>query len=100
MSASKEVTCAWCGATFFADKRHKYCSEACYEEAHREQARLRFRKRFAAMHEQELARNRDYHWRNKEKPNARCRNYYLTHATEIRENRRNYYIKRKKEAAK
>ena len=76
MSATREFTCARCGAVFFADKRHKYCSEACCNEAHRQQSRERFRQRFATMHEQELARNREYYWRNKEKANARCRNYY------------------------
>ena len=80
MSAGgKECVCAWCGAPFFADKRHKYCSEECADEAHREQARVRFRRRYAENHEQELARCRDYYARNAEKLKARTFERYHRH---------------------
>ena len=83
MSAGgKERVCAWCGAPFFADKRHKYCSEECADEAYHEQARVRFRKRYAEKHEQELARCRDYHHRNAEVKNAKSRAYYYNHRNE------------------
>lgn len=80
MSAGgKERVCAWCGAPFFADKRHKYCSEECADEAHREQARVRFRRRYAENHEQELVRCRDYYARNAEKLKARTFERYHRH---------------------
>ena len=94
----REIACAWCGAPFFGDRRHKYCSEECADEAHREQARLRFRERYVEKHEQELARNVDYYYRNKEKINARTQAYYRAHIAELREYHRNRYH-RLKEAA-
>ena len=77
MSAGgKEYVCAWCGAPFFGDKRHKYCSEECADEAYHEKARLRFRRRYAEIHEQELARCRDYYARNAEALKARAFELY------------------------
>lgn len=85
MSAGgKERVCAWCGAPFFADKRHKYCSEECADEAHREQARVRFRRRYAENHERELARCRDYYARNTEKKKEYCHDYYARNAETLK----------------
>lgn len=82
----KEVDCAWCGAPFFADKRHKYCSEECATEAHHEQARVRFRRRYAEKHERELERTRDYYRRNTEAKKAKSHEYYLKHKKEAASN--------------
>lgn len=90
----RQLECAWCHATFFGDKRHKYCSEECYAEAHRAKARERFRVRFATMHEQELARNRDYYRRNREKCIARVRAW-----TQENPNYQHDYYQARKETA-
>ena len=95
MAVMKERACAWCGASFFADKRHKYCSEQCYEEAHKEQARVRYRVRYANQREQELARFRDYYKRNASAMRERARVWRENNPEVHRENQRRLYRKRK-----
>lgn len=55
--------CLFCGNPILSpDRRRKYCSDKCYEEAHRIQCRENFRRRYAdpVKHEQELARYKRY----------------------------------------
>lgn len=99
MSAGgKEYVCAWCGAPFFGDRRHKYCSEECADEAYHEKARLRFRKRYAEIHEQELARCRDYYARNAEAKKEYFHDYYARNAEALKARAIELY-RRRKEAA-
>lgn len=93
MSAIK--VCTWCGASFFGDRRHKYCSEQCAKDAHREQCKLRFRQRFAERHEEELARNRAYYAAHRDKSLARTGEYFRAHPDKQREYNRRKYAKMK-----
>lgn len=91
----QELICAKCGAPFFGDKRHKYCSEECYTEAHREQARANFKRRYETMYEQERERQRKRYWSNPEREKARSTAWFKQHP----EARHRYYMKHK-EASK
>ena len=86
-------TCAWCGASFFGDGRHKYCSEECAAAKHREDCKLRFRRRYAENHEAELARNREYYARNREKACARVYKYTKEHPASAATYKHNWYMK-------
>ena len=54
--------CAFCGEPIYGSKRWKYCSDECYEEAHRIRCRENFRRRYAdpVKHVKELARYKKY----------------------------------------
>lgn len=86
-------TCAWCGASFYGDGRHKYCSEQCCEDAHREKCKLNFRRRYAERHEEELACNRTYYANNRGKTKARVNAWHRAHPEKQREYYRRNYAK-------
>ena len=86
-------TCAWCGASFYGDGRHKYCSEDCAAAKHREDAKLRFRRRYVEKHEEELARNRKYYANNKEKVFARVRRFLDKNPKYLSGKQHNWYMK-------
>ena len=91
--------CALCGATFYGDRRHKYCSEECAEEAHRKKARERFRVRYYVTHrEEELERQRKRYRDNPEAGKVRSAQWSKQNKERCRELSRRWYQK-KKEAA-
>lgn len=94
-------TCKWCGAAFYGDGRHKYCSEQCAKEANRENNKLRFKRRYAEKHDEELARNRKYYADNREKVKARtipqAIAYFKDHPDKKREAWKRYYDKHREE---
>lgn len=73
-------TCAWCGASYYGDGRHRYCSEECAAAKHREDCRIRFRQRYAANPQEGRARKKAYYAAHRERVLAQMsgynRNYY------------------------
>lgn len=66
--------CHWCGATYYLhDGRFKYCSDKCYEEAHRARCRENFRRRYNLIRDTELERYRKYYAENHEAKLAKAK---------------------------
>ena len=94
-----ELTCAWCGATFIGDKRHRYCSEECAHEAALKRIREWSRRRHETKHEQECERRRNYYRRNKEAEKARSQAWIEKHPERRREHQKKYYEAHKEATA-
>lgn len=94
-----ELTCAWCGATFIGDKRHKYCSEECAHEAHLEQARANFKRRYETHREQECARQRKFYREHPEKSKAMKAAWEQNRSEYRRKYKRDWYLAHKEATA-
>ena len=95
----KQLICAWCGATFIGDKRHKYCSEEHAKEAYRAKARERFRVRYYVTHcEEEKARQRKRYHDNPERERRRNATWEQKNVERRSEYKHNWYIARKEAA--